>query len=105
MMGFATLYPSAGLPGYFGAEALVNTTENGISNDSIVLRQNPSKVVISEEFLHGTQARLGVIDRLGRAGMGSAETHVKNFMIRHQTMLGLSNEDVTILKILRNKGL
>jgi len=89
---------------YFGAEASVNTAENGILNGSIVLRQNPSKAAVMEEFLHGTQARLGVIDRLGSSGLGSAETHVKDFMIRHQRMIGLSNEDVTILKILRDKG-
>ena len=58
-----------------------------------------------EEFLHGTQARLGIVDRLGTSGLGSAETHVKDFMINHQTMLGLSPEDVRILQILRDKGL
>jgi hypothetical protein len=94
---------------YFGAEASVGThvTPLGleIDNGSILLRQNPSKAAVLEEFLHGTQARLGITERLGRSGMGSAETHVKDFMIRHQSMLGLSNEDVEILRILRDKGL
>ena len=86
---------------YFGAEASVG----GVDNSSILLRQNPSKAAVLEEFLHGTQSRLGVIDRLGTSGYGSAETHVKDFMIRHQTMLGLSDEDVRILQVLRDKGL
>jgi hypothetical protein len=90
---------------YFGAEASVNTSENGILNGSIILRENPSKAAVLEEFLHGTQAQLGIINRLGTSGMGSAETHVKDFMIRHRSMLGLSNDDVAILRTLRDKGL
>jgi hypothetical protein len=86
---------------YFGAEASVG----GVNNSSILLRQNPSKAAVLEEFLHGTQARIGVVDRLGSSGLGSAETHVKDFMIRHQKMLGLSNEDIRVLQMLRDKGL
>jgi hypothetical protein len=86
---------------YFGAEASVG----GVKNSSILLRENPSKAALLEEFLHGTQARLGIVDRLGNSGLGSAETHVKDFMMRHRQMLGLSDEDVRILKILRDKGL
>ena len=86
---------------YFGAEASVG----GVNNSSILLRENPSKAAVLEEFLHGTQARLGIVDRMGSSGLGSAETHVKDFMMRHQKMLGLGNEDVRILKILRDKGL
>jgi RHS repeat-associated protein len=86
---------------YFGAEA----SAGGVNNSSIVLRPNPSKAAVLEEFLHGTQAKLGIIDRLGRTGLGSAETHVKDFMIRHHRMLGLGSEDVRILQVLRDKGL
>lgn len=86
---------------YFGAEASVG----GESYSSIILRRNPSKVAVLEEFLHGTQARLGIVDRLGRSGLGSAETHVKNFMIPHRSMLGLSNDDVAMLTKLRDRGL
>jgi len=86
---------------YFGAEASVG----GINNTHILLRENPSKAAVFEEFLHGTQAKLGITDRLGTSGLGSAETHVKDFMINHQKMLGLSDEDVQILQILRDKGL
>ncbi|WP_207306761.1 LysM peptidoglycan-binding domain-containing protein [Xanthomonas oryzae] len=71
----------------------------------ILLRDDPSKAAVLEEFLHGTQSRLGIVDRLGPQGFGSAETHVKDFMIRHQSMLGLSSEDVQILRQLRDAGL
>jgi len=67
---------------YMGAEANVG----GPGHLNILLRENPSKEAILEEFLHGTQDRLGIIDRLGENG---AEDHVKNFMTRHRKMLGL----------------
>jgi hypothetical protein len=54
--------------------------------------------------IHG-QGRLfeiGIIDRLGRAG---AETHVKDFMIRHKKLLGLGGEDVSRLQKLKDMGL
>jgi RHS repeat-associated protein len=53
---------------------------------SIILRANSSKAAILEEFLHGTQNRLGIIDRLGVEG---AERHVVDFMGRHSKLLGL----------------
>jgi hypothetical protein len=90
---------------YFGAEASVNTSIDGVKNGSIVLRENPSKAAVLEEFLHGTQAKLGIVDRLGPSGMGSAETHVKDFMIRHQDMLGLSDADIDVITALRDQGL
>lgn len=68
---------------YFGAEASVG----GPNNTHILLRENPSKAAVLEEFLHGTQTKLGITERLGTSGMGSAETHVKDFMIRHKKML------------------
>ncbi|MBV9507386.1 MAG: hypothetical protein JO323_20525 [Acidobacteriia bacterium] len=81
-----------------GAEANVG----GPNMDHILLRPNPSKAAVMEEFLHGTQHKLGIIDQLGPAG---AETHVKDFMITHQKLLGLSDEDVARLVQLRDKGL
>ena len=84
-----------------GAEANVG----GPTMTHILLRPNPSKAAVLEEFLHGTQERLGIIRQLGASGMGSAETHVKNFMIRHSKLLGLSPEDVARLVKLRDMGL
>jgi RHS repeat-associated protein len=86
---------------HFGAEA----SAGGEGTAHILLRPNPSKAAVLEEFLHGTQDRLGILDRLGRQGLGSAETHVKDFMIRHQRLLGLGSEDVKILQTLRDMGL
>ncbi|HCF62405.1 MAG TPA: hypothetical protein DFS52_30990 [Myxococcales bacterium] len=70
--------------------------------DHILLRPNPSKAAVLEEFLHGTQQRLGIIERLG---VGGAERHVKQFMIRHRRSLGLGDEDVRRLQILMENGL
>jgi uncharacterized protein YukE len=81
-----------------GAEANVG----GETMTHIILRENPSKAAVLEEFLHGTQHKLGIIDRLGQAG---AEAHVKDFMIRYKGLLGLSEEDVAILQILKDAGL
>ncbi len=63
---------------YMGAEANVG----GPGMTHILVRDNPSKAAVLEEFLHGTQAKLGIIDRLG---MREAEVHVKDFMIRHKS--------------------
>jgi hypothetical protein len=84
---------------YMGAEANVG----GAGMTHILVRANPGKAAVLEEFLHGTQARLGIIDRLGTRG---AEVHVKDFMIRHRVMLGLGDEDVEALRTLltRERG-
>ena len=47
-----------------GAEANVG----GEAMDSILLRPNPSKAAVLEEFLHGTQHKVGIIARRGVAG-------------------------------------
>ena len=83
---------------YIGAEANVG----GENMNHILLRSEPSKAGVLEEFLHGTQHKLGIIEKLGTA---AAETHVKSFMIRHQKMLGLMDADVNILQRLMDAGL
>jgi RHS repeat-associated protein len=83
---------------FIGAEANVG----GESMTHILLRQNPGKAAVLEEFLHGTQYRLGIIERLGTGG---AERHVKDFMIRHRKLLGLGDQDVDILRQLMEAGL
>jgi large repetitive protein len=72
-----------------------NANVGGPTMADILLRQNPTKVEVLEEFLHGTQARLGIIEKVGVCG---AETHVKEFMLRHQRLLGISPEDARILQ-------
>lgn len=37
---------------------------------TIIVRSNPSKAAILEEFLHGTQEKLGIAEKLGRYGLG-----------------------------------
>jgi hypothetical protein len=66
----------------FGAEA----SAGGEGRLSIILRENPSQAAAMEEFLHGTQTRLGIVERLGREG---AEEHLADFMARHSRLLGL----------------
>ena len=73
---------------YFGAEASsANATD-------ITLRPDARKIEALEEFLHGTQRRLG----LEEMGILRMEIHVKDFMIRHQTILGISDYDIAIVK-------
>jgi late competence protein required for DNA uptake (superfamily II DNA/RNA helicase) len=86
---------------YFGANASINT--NDVNH--IIVKPDVRKIEILEEFLHGTQQKLGIIDRLGNY---SSEIHVKDFMIRHQKILGLSHNDIAALIIMKNsyiKGL
>ena len=71
-----------------------NANVGGEEMTHILLRQDPRKVEVLEEFLHGTQKRMGLIDRVG---IDAAEDHVKYFMVRHQKLLGISPEDVEIL--------
>lgn len=52
---------------------------------------------VLEEFLHGTQAGLGIIER---RGIGFAEIHVKRFMIRQPIRLHLHSGDLQALDIL-----
>lgn len=78
-----------------GAEGSINT---GIPNH-ILIREDASKSALIEEFLHGTQSKLGIVNRLTPQG---AEVHVKDFMIRHASMLGLDNPaDIRLLQQLR----
>ena len=72
-------------------------------NQHILMRPDPSKATLLEEFLHGTQSRLGLI--ASTADLPAAEYHVKDFMIRHRRLLGLGAEDVRRLTLLRDAGL
>jgi hypothetical protein len=78
-----------------GAEASINT---GVPNH-ILISEDASKSALLEEFLHGTQSRLGIVNRLTPQG---AEVHVKDFMIRHSSLLGLKNSaDMQLLHQLK----
>jgi hypothetical protein len=76
---------------YMGANANVG----GPNMTDILLRPNPTKIEVMEEFLHGTQFKAGIIDRLGLSG---AEVQVKEFMLNHQRLLRLSEQDAAVLR-------
>lgn len=79
------------------AEASVFNTVPG-EKDLIILRPQASKISVLEEFLHGTQRG---IDKLKDAERVILEVHVKDFMIRHRKLLGLSDTDVEILEAMK----
>jgi len=73
----------------------VNANVGGELMTHILLREDPRKIEVLEEFLHGTQFKCGILDVLEWI---EAEAHVKNFMIRHRRLLGISDGDVVVLK-------
>jgi hypothetical protein len=48
-----------------------------------------------EEYLHGTQFRLGIVEK---RGLEYAEVHVKRFVLRHQSLLGISEADARVIE-------
>jgi hypothetical protein len=83
------------------AEASVFITEP-TAPDIILLRPKPNKIAVLEEFFHGTQRRIGSLRDQERVIL---EVHVKDFMIRHRKLLGLSDHDVEMLEALKAKEL
>jgi hypothetical protein len=71
-----------------GANGSAMITADGLE---ISLRTDPRKIEVFEEFLHGTQQRLGMQNKMT---ISQLEYHVKDFMIRHRRLLGISDEDV-----------
>jgi large repetitive protein len=72
-----------------------NANAGGRELTHIILRTDARRIEVLEEFLHGTQHRLGIVQRLG---VFEAEVHAKDFMIRHAILLGLAPEDVQVLR-------
>jgi len=66
----------------------------------IIIKPGASKVSVLEEFLHGTQKSLGILDNAA-IPRHYAEVHVKDFMLRHRRMLGLSEDDFVLLEHLK----
>ena len=58
-----------------------NANVGGENMTDILLRQNPRKIEVLKEFLHGARKRIGLIDKIG---VDAAEIHVKEFMRRNQ---------------------
>jgi len=61
----------------------------GENNSHIILRPGASRATAMEEFLHGTQSRLGVVMQRGVGGYNPAEDALMDFMQRHAKLLGL----------------
>jgi hypothetical protein len=74
-----------------------NASVGGELMTDILLREEPRLIEVWEEFLHGTQKKCGIIEKLG---FNQAEIHVKRFMIRHHRLIGILEEDVRILEAL-----
>lgn len=81
-----------------GKEASVILTDDGI--DYISLKANPSKIAALEEFLHGTQRKIPLLKDQYDVIL---EIEVKDFMIRHRKLLGLSDNDVAVLDSLKQR--
>lgn len=74
----------------------VNANVGGESMNHFLLRADPRIIEAWEEFLHGTQKKCGLID--DSVATTSAEIHVKRFMIQHRRMIGISEEDSSLLE-------
>lgn len=66
-----------------------------LANDTAYFLPQTRRIEVLEELIHSTQSRLGIIDNLGING---ADIHVREFMLRHQRMLGIGAEDANILR-------
>ena len=79
-----------------GADASFNT---GVQKH-ILLKEGAPKSALLEEFLHGTQNNLGLLEKYGTPQ--ALEVHVKDFMLRHAKLLGLDNpNDIRLLQQLK----
>src|SRR5262249_52052903 len=56
----------------------------------LLLRSDARKIEVLEEYLHNVQKDIGLLDKITPAQM---EIHVKEFMLRHRQMLGISDAD------------
>ncbi len=63
----------------------------------LLLRPDARQIEVLEEWLHNVQVQNGIADRLGR-GSPAVEDHVHDFMIRHQRLLGISDDDLQIIR-------
>lgn len=57
----------------------------------LLLRPDVRKIEVLEEYLHNVQRQVGLTDRLSSWEL---EIHVKEFMVRHRALLGISDADV-----------
>ena len=72
-----------------------NANVGGEDVRHIILQEDARKIEALEEFLHGVQKKLGILDNRTEL---EAEIHVKKFMISHCRWLRLSEDDVQVLR-------
>lgn len=66
----------------------------------ILIKEGAPKSALLEQFLHGTQIDLNLLDKYKPPQ--ALEIHVKDFMLRHSKMLGLDNPNaISLLQQLR----
>ena len=56
----------------------------------LLLRPDPRKIEVLEEYLHNVQRKIGLTDKMTPAQL---EIHVKDFMLRHRKKLGINDAD------------
>jgi hypothetical protein len=73
----------------------------GPGNLSVIVRsERPQRLTLMEEFLHGTQSRImgdPMVDANG-AATAFREWHVRDFMNRHNRMLGWDADELSVLR-------
>ena len=78
----------------------------GEFNTDILLRENPSRLTVVEEFLHGTQVKHAKGNKIplkpsfdvNRTYEIKVERHVRDFMYRHRQMIGFDEIEIKVLK-------
>jgi hypothetical protein len=78
----------------------VNALVRGEDSREIWLKERPHKIAALEEFLHGTQAKHGWLEAMPEE---IAEVKVKDFMLRHQKLLGLTENDCSVLQVMKQR--
>jgi hypothetical protein len=71
-----------------------NANVGGARLTDILLREDARLIEVWEEFLHGTQMKCEIIERFG---LTEAEIKIKEFMVRHRRLIGISDDDAAIL--------
>lgn len=71
-----------------------NANCGGETMRHVLLREDVRTIELLEEFLHGTQFRLGLLTDVNPT---LPEIHVKQFMVRHRRLLRLGDDDVRLL--------
>jgi hypothetical protein len=61
----------------------------------LLLRPDARKIEVLEEYLHNVQRQVGLTNHMIPRQL---ERHVKEFMLRHRKLLGISNADSKWLK-------